>query len=98
MRAIDSVEQDQDFFLRAISAFSKTNGYSTVNLVDLLQIDIAYAWRLLADWQQAGYVVQVGHELPTQARYRQWAFTAKAEGASKHVFLTPKRQDGPPRA
>jgi len=92
MRAIYSAEQDQSFFLKAFSTFGKTNSYSTIRLVDLLQIDISDAWRLLVDWEQAGYIGQVVNETGSNARYREWCFTAKAEGATRQVFLTHTNQ------
>jgi len=92
MRAIYSAEQDLAFLHEALTAFGKTDSYSTIGLVDLLHIDIYDAWRLLIDWERAGYVGQVESETATQGRYRQWVFTAKAEGATKRVYLAHPHQ------
>jgi len=40
MRAIYSAEQDLAFLHEALTAFGKTDSYSTIGLVDLLHIDI----------------------------------------------------------
>jgi hypothetical protein len=98
MRAIYSAEQDQTFFLKAFSTFGKTDSYSTIRLIELLQIDISDAWRLLLDWEQAGYICQVTSETSVHSRYREWSFTARAEGATRQVFLTNPSQARPQRA
>ncbi len=92
MRESYSAEQDQTFFLKAFSAFGKSNSYSTIRLIDLLQIDISDAWRLLVEWEQAGYIGQVVNDMDIHNRYREWLFTAKAEGATRQVFLTNPNQ------
>lgn len=88
MRPTYSAAQDQEFFLKAFAAFGKTTVFSTIRLIELLQIDISEAWRLLIDWEKAGYLSQASSEIGSNNRYREWSFTAKAEGATRQVFLT----------
>jgi hypothetical protein len=79
MRETYSATKEEGFLLKAFLAFGKSNHYSTIRLVDLLQVDLGDAWRLLVDWERAGYVSKAVEEKGVHNRYRVWFFTAKAE-------------------